>query len=95
MSEFQYFSFLLLYALGFLSLLRKAQRRVSVCGDKPSTIAYFKPCTVPFALRDKVDAEIQRLEKERVLKKVEISDWATPIVPVLQPDEKEFVVISK
>ena len=30
MSEFQYFSFFLLYALGFLSLLRKAQRRVSV-----------------------------------------------------------------
>ena len=47
---------------------------------------YFKPRTVPFALRDKVEAEIQRLEKEGVLKKVESSDWATPIVPVLKPD---------
>ena len=56
---------------------------------------YFKPRTVPFALRDKVDTEIQRLEKERVLKKVESSDWVTPIVTVLQPAEKEFVVISK
>ena len=47
---------------------------------------YFKPRTVPIALRDKVEAEIQRLEKEGVLKKVESSDWATPIVPVLKPD---------
>ena len=31
MSEFQYFSLFLLYALGFLSILRKAQRRISVC----------------------------------------------------------------
>ncbi|XP_044180073.1 uncharacterized protein K02A2.6-like [Acropora millepora] len=47
---------------------------------------YFKPRTVPFALRDKVEAEIQRLEKAGVLKKVESSDWATPIVPVLKPN---------
>ena len=47
---------------------------------------YFKPRTVPFALRDKVEAEIQRLEKEGVLRKVESSDWATPILPVLKPD---------
>ena len=31
MSEFQYFSFFLLYALGFLSLLRKAQTETSFC----------------------------------------------------------------
>ena len=47
---------------------------------------YFKPRTVPFALRDKVEAEIQRLENEGVLKKVESSDSATPIVPVLKPN---------
>jgi len=42
-----------------------------------ATPQYFKPYTVPFALRDKVEAEIQRLEKEGVLKKIETSDWAT------------------
>ena len=47
---------------------------------------YFKPCPVCYALRDKVAAELSQLEKEGALKKVESSDWATPIVPVLQPD---------
>ena len=47
---------------------------------------HFKPRTVPFALRDNVEAEFQRLEKEGVLKKAETSDWAIPIVPVLKPD---------
>ena len=35
---------------------------------------------------DKVEAEIQHLEKEGVLKKVESTDWATLIVPVLKPE---------
>ena len=38
--------------------------------------------TVPYAFRKKVENELDRLEKENVIQKVEHSDWATPIVVV-------------
>ena len=51
-----------------------------------ATPQYFKPRPVPYALEDKVAAELSRLEREGVLKKVESSEWATPIVPVIKPN---------
>jgi len=51
-----------------------------------ATPQYFKPRPVPYVLREKVVAELSRLEKAGALKKVESSDWTTPIVPVLKPD---------
>ncbi|XP_028403427.1 uncharacterized protein K02A2.6-like [Dendronephthya gigantea] len=54
---------------------------------KPNaTPKFFKPRPVPFALKDKIGEELNRLEELGVLKKVEFSEWATPIVPVLKPD---------
>ena len=47
---------------------------------------FFKPRPVPFAPKEKIVEELRRLEKIDVLEKVEFSDWATPIVPVLKPD---------
>ena len=47
---------------------------------------FFKPRPVPFALKEKKAEEIKRLESLGVLEKVDFSDWATPIVPVLKPD---------
>lgn len=39
---------------------------------------------VPYALRPKVEAEIERLLQQGVIAPVQFSDWATPIVPVMK-----------
>ena len=52
---------------------------------------FFKHRPVPFALKEKIDVDLCRLEKIGVLEKVEFPDWATPIVPVLKPDGSVFI----
>ncbi|XP_039618275.1 uncharacterized protein K02A2.6-like [Polypterus senegalus] len=47
---------------------------------------FHKARPVPYALRPKVEAELQRLEREGILTKVEWYEWATPIVPVVKGD---------
>ena len=50
-------------------------------GTKP---IYIKPRSVPYAMRKRVDEELDKLEQQGVWKKVEYSKWAAPIVPVLK-----------
>jgi hypothetical protein len=40
--------------------------------------------SVAYSLRNKIKKELVRLEKEGTLTKVNHSEWATPIVPVLK-----------
>ncbi|GFR14890.1 uncharacterized protein K02A2.6 [Trichonephila clavata] len=42
--------------------------------------------TVPFALKGRVENEIDRLEREGIIEKVKSSEWATPVVPVVKTD---------
>lgn len=46
---------------------------------------FFKPRPIPFALKDKVADELNRMVKNGVLEKIEYNDWSTPIVPVRKP----------
>nr|XP_037276689.1 uncharacterized protein K02A2.6-like [Rhipicephalus microplus] len=52
-------------------------------GAKPR---FVKARPIPFALRDRVFEELQRMEREGVIKPVKTSQWAAPIVPVLKCD---------
>ena len=47
---------------------------------------FCKACPVPFAIKEAVGAELDRLESEGILKKVDHSAWAAPIVAVPKKD---------
>ena len=47
---------------------------------------FFKARPVPYALRDRVNTELDRLTKEGIISPVTYSDWGAPMVPVLKTD---------
>ncbi|XP_054274663.1 uncharacterized protein K02A2.6-like [Macrosteles quadrilineatus] len=47
---------------------------------------YIKPRHMPYALKEKVEKELERLETLGIITRVESSDWGTPIVPVVKPN---------
>ena len=53
---------------------------------------FCKARTVPFAMQEKVEKELQRLVNEGTLEPVQSSDWAAPIVPVLKADKHLYFV---
>ena len=67
-----------------LGLIKGVKATFSV--DKTAIPRFFRARSVPFALRDKVEAELDRLVKAGILRPVRFSDWAAPIVPVVKKD---------
>ena len=47
---------------------------------------FFKACSVPFALKAKVETELVRLESLGIIIPVQHSNWAAPVVPVMKQD---------
>ncbi|PAA84717.1 hypothetical protein BOX15_Mlig028849g1 [Macrostomum lignano] len=47
---------------------------------------FCKARPVPYALKSKIDAELQRMQEVGVIEPVRHSDWATPVVPVSKPN---------
>ena len=60
--------------------------KVMLLIDSTAKPKFFKPCSVPFTLRDKVETELQRLESLGIISPVKFSKWAAPIVSVVKKD---------
>lgn len=67
-----------------LGTMKEIKAKLSV--REHATPRFHRPRPVPFALRGAVEKELRRLEKEGILRKVERSDWAAPIVSVPKKD---------
>ena len=51
-----------------------------------NAVCSYKARPVPYALQPKVEATLRKLEADGVIKPVQFSKWAPPIVSVLKPD---------
>ena len=73
---------------GGLGVLKGYQARILV--DSNTRPRFFKARSVPYAYRDMVEKELDRLVSEGILEPVQYADWASPIVPVLKSDKKSM-----
>ena len=54
--------------------------------DPSAQSRFCKARTVPYALKGKIEKELDRLVKQGVIEPISFSEWAAPIVPVLKKD---------
>ena len=65
--------------------IEKAKSHTATLTVKPDAKPKFcKARPVPYALVNKVEQELDNLEKQGILSMVQYSEWATPVVPVLK-----------
>ena len=67
-----------------LGELRGVEAKIYI--DKEEHPRCFKARQVPFAIRGKVEEELERLQSLGVIQPVQFSDWAALIVPVVKSD---------
>lgn len=66
-----------------LGELQGTTAKIVVSEEKPR---FFKARSLPFAMKDKVDMELTKLQQEGIIEAVKFSEWAAPVVPVQKPD---------
>ena len=59
--------------------------------DPQTRPRFYKPHPVPYAMRERVEQEIDRLKQEGILQPVEFSDYAAPTVLVLKNDNSVHI----
>eukprot|EP00079_Xenopus_tropicalis_P035744 XP_017949515.1 PREDICTED: uncharacterized protein K02A2.6-like [Xenopus tropicalis] len=60
--------------------------KANICLEENAQPKFHKARPVPYSIRPKVEAELDRLEQNGVISKVSWSDWGTPIVPIIKRD---------
>ncbi|KAL9985219.1 hypothetical protein ACROYT_G007595, partial [Oculina patagonica] len=67
-----------------LGTLKGTEAKIYV--DPGATPKFMKARPVPYALKAKVEQELERLRSEGIISPVEFTEWAAPIVPVVKQD---------
>lgn len=62
--------------------------RAKIHVDPSAAPKFCKARPVPYAMRPKVEKELERLKSEGIIEPVKFADWAAPIVPVLKRDKE-------
>ena len=54
--------------------------------DPEATLKFFKPRRVSFAIKEAIGRELDRMEEQGTLERVDHSEWAAPLVAVPKKD---------
>ena len=65
-------------------LIRDVQVKLHMKPD--ATPKFYRARQPPYALREAIEEELQRLQRDGIVEPVEHSEWATPVVPVRKRD---------
>ena len=68
---------------------------ISIPIDTNVTPKFFKACAVPYALKEKIDKELDSSLNEGIFEHVTHSTWATPIVPVPKFLQSKMLIHQK
>ena len=58
--------------------------------DQGAQLKYCKARSVPYAMRGKVEKELEHIVSEVIIEPVQFADWAAPTVPVVKSDGKSL-----
>ena len=61
--------------------------KTKIVVEENASPRYCKARSVPYALKDQIEKELQRLEEEGTNEQVIFSEWAAPIVPIVKEDQ--------
>ncbi len=56
--------------------------------DSSAQPRFCKARSVPYAWQEKLEEELERLQREYIIEPIQFADWAAPIVPMLKQDKK-------